>query len=97
MNALLVRGRKFEHAVARRDRVRPLHCDVLVEFVFRAWSEVGETGKDERHAFGLQHRAAVGDLQMEVGAGRVAAVTEQCEDVTGVDLLLWAHFDTAVL
>jgi len=56
-----------------------------------------ESGEHERNALRLQHRVVIGHLQVQMSAGRVAAVTKEREHFSAVNMSARSHLDASSL
>ena len=79
---------KFEYRVAGWHRVYPWHRHVLIELVSGSRSEEREVCKHKRNSLRLQDGVAIGHLQVQMGAGGVAAVSEERERVALMNMIM---------
>src|SRR6516164_7590916 len=96
LRGLLLHRLELQHSIAWRDRAQPWHGYLLFGIV-RTWAKIREIREYEGNALGLQHRVAIGHLQVQVRASRVAAVPEECERISSVDMVAGSHLDASSL
>jgi hypothetical protein len=94
--ALLLHWLELQYPVAWREGVQPRHPHLLFGII-RTWPKIGEIRECKGNPLGLQHRVAIGHLQVQVRAGRIAAVAEQSDHISPANTVTRSHLDAPSL
>src|SRR5215472_3910009 len=85
-----------QHSIAWRDRVQPLHRH-LPFWIIRTLPKIGEISEYKRYPLGLQHRVAIGQLQMQMCSSRIPAVAEKREHISSMNMVARSYFNASSL